>query len=84
MSDDTVNERIPVGRGRMVSVVGRVGAERVNLDVATADDVMCSELTRDEAGRLRDALDAFLGGPTVDTAPAGNASSPLSPQGVKG
>lgn len=66
MSADTVNERIPIGRGRTVSVVGRVGADRVNLDVAAATDVMCSELTRDEAGRLRDALDAFLGGRKAD------------------
>lgn len=61
LNKPVVNERIPIGRGRMVSVVGRVGAERVNLDVATAADVMCSELTQDEAKRLRDALDAFLG-----------------------
>jgi len=56
-----VTERIPIGRGRTISIVGRVDGERVNVDVATDADIMCSELTRDEAEHLRDALDVFLG-----------------------
>jgi len=57
-----VNERIPIGRGRTISIVGRVDGAHVNVDIATDADIMCSELTRDEAERLRDALDVFLGG----------------------
>lgn len=60
---DAVAERITAQRGREIAVVGVAGGERVNLDIATPDDIMCSELTRDEARLLRDALTVFLGDP---------------------
>lgn len=59
-ADGTVNERIPAVRGQMLPVVGQVGGERINIDVAASDEIVCTELGRDAARRLRNALDAFL------------------------
>lgn len=59
-----VNEGIPAVRGQVLSVVGQVGGDRLNLDIRAHDEIVCTELDRDAARRLRDALDAFLT-PTV-------------------
>lgn len=56
----TVNATIAVGRGRTFRIVGHAGGELVNVDVHTDADVMCSELTANEARHLRDSLTDFL------------------------
>ncbi|MGB3443960.1 MAG: hypothetical protein WBA97_34930 [Actinophytocola sp.] len=55
-----VNERIQAVRSQVLSVVGQVGGELLNLDIRAHDGIVCTELDRDAARALRDALTAFL------------------------
>lgn len=57
---EVVNKRIAVERGASLHVVGRAGAQRLNLDTNTVTGITCAELDRDAARTLRDALNVFL------------------------
>jgi hypothetical protein len=76
-----VNKRIAVERGASLHVVGRAGAERLNLDTNTvASGITCAELDRDAARQLRDALDVFLGDRSVQLPePEMHAGEPFWP-----
>lgn len=58
---DVIRETINLPRGKHIRVVGLAGGDSLNFDMYdTTGDVVCSEPDREQARRLRDALDRFL------------------------
>lgn len=63
MTDErAIVSTIRFGRGKQVRIVGRVAGDALNFDVYGASgDAMFTELTREHARAVRDALNRFLG-----------------------